>query len=694
MKKIIPFLGLMITVLVSNAIDIPPGGTNMINDAITNFTKIGSSAKVTVVDVEHELFSQALEVDVTANTANYWDVQLVFETNTALEEDDICLVSFWARTTMSGSEAGEGLLTAIIEHNETYAKPLSKTFAPGGEWTHFVYGFKSDMSLTADKHKAAFFVGYGVQTIQVADVQFLNYKKTLTLGDLPVMEVRYAGMEPDAAWRTEAAERIIKFRKGNVAVNLVDAQNNPVAGAQVSLKMKQHLFGFGSAIDGNHYLSNATYRNHIHELFNEVVFENDLKWRPWVTRSNHNYILRAIDSLDTRNFRVRGHTLIWPGWQYLPDYLQLYQDNAARLRLETMERIEEAAGFTKGRLVDWDVLNEPFTNHALQDVTGDEIMADWFKKTREVDPDVKLYINDYSILGNGGVNTNHQDGYFDIIQYIDEQGGEIDGIGMQGHFAELVTGIPKVFEILDRFSTFNKEIKITEFDINSLNDELKVNYTRDFMTALFSYPHVKSILSWGFWEGRHWKPEAAWYNLDWTIRPQGEIYKQLVFDVWWTPEQSKNSDASGSSDFGSCFLGNYDVEVNYNGTTFIKSVPVHFNMENEITINVDDLSVTAEGTQHSDTPVFTAAETYMELNGGKIRIYPNPAVTRLNIELTSQLQGNSRVTVTDVTGSRKLTRKMNLSYENVLELPQLKPGLYFLSVESGNRRFREKFTIK
>jgi endo-1,4-beta-xylanase len=290
----------------------------MIQDAISNYTKIGNAGTVKVVNVEHDQFTKALEVNITAQTTNYWDFQVVFKTNMALEEGDVCLVSFWARTTKSNSEAGEGVLTAIIEHNQTYAKPLSKTFSPGGEWTHFVYGFKSNMTLTADVHKAAFFMGYGIQTIQVADIQFLNYKKTLTVADLPVMEVRYAGMEMDAPWRTEAAERIEKFRKGNVTVRLVDAQNNPVNGASVSLKMKQHLFGFGTAIDGNHYLSNATYRKHIHELFNEAVFENDLKWRPWVNRTNHQYILTVIDSLSNRNFRVRGHTLIWPGWQYSP----------------------------------------------------------------------------------------------------------------------------------------------------------------------------------------------------------------------------------------------------------------------------------------------------------------------------------------------------------------------------------------
>jgi hypothetical protein len=321
-------------------------------------------------------------------------------------------------------------------------------------------------------------------------------------------------------------------------------------------------------------------------------------------------------------------------------------------------------------------------------------MADWFKRTKAVDPDVKRYINDYNILGNGGVNVNHQNGYFDIIKYIDEQGGEIQGIGMQGHFAELVTGIPKVFEILDRFSAFNKEIKITEFDINSINDELKVNYTRDFMTALFSYPMVKSFLFWGFWEGRHWKPEAALYNQDWTIRPQGEKYKELVFNEWWTPEQIQNSDATGNIGFGSCFLGTYEIEIEHGSNTILKSVPVHFNLDNEITINVDDLSVTAEGTQHTDTPVFTSAKSYKEENSSIMKLYPNPASGILNIELQGQKPGKSLVTVSDITGNTIMYRQMNLFFEKALHLPQLNPGMYFLSVKSGNQLFQDKFTVQ
>lgn len=694
MKNFILLFSLILFSNFSFSIEIPTGGTNMIDDAISNHTKIGSAGTVTVVNVDHAEFDKAIRVNVTTRPENYYNFQVQFKTNMALEKGDICLVSVWARTTKSGSEAGEGTFAAVIEHNQTYSKPLNKAFSPGGDWTHFVYAFEASESLSLEYHKAALFLGFSVQTIEVGNVQFLNYKKTKTINDMPVMQVTYEGMSEDAAWRVSAAERIEKFRKGNVTIKLVDENNNPVSNANVNLEMKKHKFGFGSAIDGNTYLSNTTYRNKIHELFSEVVFENDLKWRPWVTRASNAYILSAIDNLTSNGINVRGHCMVWPGWNTLPTFLKAYENNAPRLKQECLDHIETVGNFTKGKLVDWDVMNEPYTNHVLQDICGDEIMADWFKKAKEVDPDVKRYINDYSIIGNGGVDVNHQDGYFDIIKYIDDNGGEIDGIGMQGHFAELVTGIPRVIEILDRFATFNKEIKITEFDINSINDELKVNYTRDFMTVLFSYPHVKSVMCWGFWEGRHWRPEAAYYNKNWTIRPQGEMYKSLVLDEWWTKMQNAVSAADGETNFGDCFLGNYDIEVSIGGVDFTIKVPVHFNKENNIVINVDDKSFSIEGEEHAETPVFTSAKNISEVKENELKIYPNPASTHLNIEFSGFQKEDFQVQVINVSGKSVVQKQMNLTQSNLLELPNLKSGLYFLSVQSNNQRFVERFVVR
>jgi len=41
---------------------------------------------------------------------------------------------------------------------------------------------------------------------------------------------------------------------------------------------------------------------------------------------------------------------------------------------------------------------------------------------------------------------------------------------------------------------------------------------------------------WGFWEGRHWRPAAALWRKDWSIKPAGEAWVDLVFRQWWTDE--------------------------------------------------------------------------------------------------------------------------------------------------------------
>ena len=58
----------------------------------------------------------------------------------------------------------------------------------------------------------------------------------------------------------------------------------------------------------------------------------------------------------------------------------------------------------RGLLEDWDVLNEPYTNHQVQDILGDAEMAAWFQAAKESDPEARLFINDYSILSANGAD--------------------------------------------------------------------------------------------------------------------------------------------------------------------------------------------------------------------------------------------------------------------------------------------------
>jgi hypothetical protein len=64
---------------------------------------------------------------------------------------------------------------------------------------------------------------------------------------------------------------------------------------------------------------------------------------------------------------------------------------------------------------------------------------------------------------------------------------------------------------------------------------------------------------WGFWDGAHWKNNAPLFAQDWSEKPAGRAYRDLVLGRWRTAASGK-SDASGTFTTRG-FLGDYDVVV-------------------------------------------------------------------------------------------------------------------------------------
>jgi endo-1,4-beta-xylanase len=524
----------------------------------TTYQRIGTGT-LTTISVAGQPFTSGLRLVVGPNVNNAWDSQVKFPAVAGVEAGDVVLVAFYARTIASILETGEGGLNVVIEHNTTYAKEVYQKVNFGQEWKQYFVPVKIASALTTSQVTYAFHTGFPSQTIEFADVRFINYKQSLTLEELPVTEITYAGQDDDAAWRAPARERINQIRKGMAEVLVVDQAGQAVEGATVSIEMKRHQFGFGTAIPANRFMSNELFREKVLELFNEVVFENDLKWPQFNPYSTIN-IRKSLDTLDKHGIPVRGHNVIWPAWRWLPGSLRDLEHDPVALRVEIDKHIDEITQFSKGRLNDWDVINEPYSEKDIMAILGNEVMADWFKRVRQNDREVKLYLNDYGILSGGGINQVKQDSYYNLVKYIDDLGGGVDGIGLQGHFGGDLTPITKVYSILDRYAELGKEIKITEHDIDITQREVQAEYTRDFMTIVFSHEAVRSFMFWGFWENSHWRPNAALYDADWTIRPHGEMYKEMVFQQWWTPKIDTLTNEEGLVTFEG-FLGTYAYTV-------------------------------------------------------------------------------------------------------------------------------------
>lgn len=542
-----------------------PGVDLLGGASIEAFKVTGAAERVeaSVVDVKDQPFTKALRAKIKEKSQNLWDVQLSAPVKGEVRSGDVLLASFYFRTEYVPAESGEAETEINFELNhEPWDKSLTHSVRAGAQWKQMLVPFKANRNFKDGEAQVVFRLGYPPQTVEFADIKIENFKKELALADLPKTKGSYAGMEPDAPWRAKAEERIDKLRKADLTVRVLGSDGKAVSGAKVSAKLARHAFNFGTAAPAEYLLSGnrKQYQDILLEHFNMATLENDLKWEAladWNFKLDRG--IAGVDWLRERGLGVRGHVLVWPGWNEVPMALKRLKDDKPKLSAAVTEHITKMVTALKGRVEHWDVVNEPFTNHDILDILGYEVMVDWFKLARSIDPKPKLYINDFAILNGGGGTTAHRDHYEKMIQLLVDKGAPVDGIGMQGHFGSSLTSPDDLMSILDRYAKFKKEIAVTEYDVVIDDEELAGNFTRDFYTVLFSHPAVTTLIMWGFWDDNHWKKNAVMYRKDWSLKPGGQAYKDLVLGKWRTQAEG-TTDAGGQFKVRG-FKGSYDIEV-------------------------------------------------------------------------------------------------------------------------------------
>jgi endo-1,4-beta-xylanase len=76
---------------------------------------------------------------------------------------------------------------------------------------------------------------------------------------------------------------------------------------------------------------------------------------------------------------------------------------------------------------------------------------------------------------------------------------------------------------------------------------------------------MEAFITWGWWEGDHWRPNGAMMRKDWTPKPNYHAWRKLIYSDWWTKEQ-RTTDAAGMVKLRG-FLGDYRATVTVDGVT-------------------------------------------------------------------------------------------------------------------------------
>lgn len=389
--------------------------------------------------------------------------------------------------------------------------------------------------------------------------------------------------------RKQAAVDQLKITKEGFATKQVDLTSyeiedlsilfepDSIANATSLCKRYTNFFPIGAAIDGNSYRDShaAIWKEH----FNSMVCENEMKWdalEPQAGNFQFGTANGMVNAAIQNGMMVRGHCLVWfdqtPDWVFQGSKEQVLQ----RLRNHVTKVMQEF----KGRVYAWDVVNEAVIGYdaAGQDVgeelgsldhwgyrdskwyqiTGEDHIFEAFRTARKVDPDVKLFYNDF---------WNYLDEKRDfIISFVKKLQKEnlIDGIGLQCHLnispaQEKMSNqtVHQTVENLEKeiqeYAALGLDVHITELDIsiytrdyssddrskwyngNDLNEEyqdrLAARYREFFEMFRRNADKIQNVTLWGISDDNTWLSEFD----------SGRPDHPLLFDKQLQPKKAFNS---------------------------------------------------------------------------------------------------------------------------------------------------------
>ena len=517
-------------------------------------------------DNEDVPFSKAYRIQLN-EFGETWE-QLIWPSNqTPIEQGDMVLFSFYARSVVPQQEPGSAFSASSgMSTPHWYDLALLEMTSPPGEWTQYFFFGRAKIDHDVRRLFTAIFFSAFQKIIDVGGFVALNLGQGIQYADLPYNAITYVGREDDAPWREAAHERIEEHRKGDLTVSVVDHSGEPVVGAEIAVEMKRHAFEFGIApswmfniLEGPHW---DNYRKNMLSLFNAatsylMMGNDDYGW--YVQQDfRHSSILQS-EWLREHNMIINGGILIFPGWHNIPSLFRDLADDPEAFHtafihhLDTIVPIGRDLGFQT-----WQVINEPASSNDVMDILGDEVIIDWFEHTHALHPEAELSINEAGIIMGGGI-PNVQDNLERLIKLLQDANAPIHQVGFQCHMGSNLSSPDDVFEILERYAALGLNIHISEFDFNTDDEQAQADYTRDFMTILFSHPAVYNFTLHGFWEATMTIPKGALFRTDWTPKPNYYAYTDLVFNQWWTEGDGQTNEQGEFSIRG--FQGDYEITV-------------------------------------------------------------------------------------------------------------------------------------
>jgi endo-1,4-beta-xylanase len=279
----------------------------------------------------------------------------------------------------------------------------------------------------------------------------INNKAVATLRDIGSLSrslwFGLSATQPSDTWRLTQLKA--DMAQGVTVVNSQDTPNYAQSsdGLQEMARIKRPGFLVGAAVAPGPLVADTSYGTiALGGNFGQLTPENVLKWQfihPQPTVYDFQEADAIVDIAQKNKLAVHGHALVFgeanSAWvTQLP-----ISSTADKTHIEQImiDHINQTMRHFKGKILSWDVVNEPLADydtpagvdglrqHIWYKALGEQYIATAFTAARQADPQAKLFINEFGIEADDA----RWQTFLQLVTKLKMQGVPIDGVGFQAH---------------------------------------------------------------------------------------------------------------------------------------------------------------------------------------------------------------------------------------------------------------------
>lgn len=212
----------------------------------------------------------------------------------------------------------------------------------------------------------------------------------------------------------------------------------------------------------------------IKQQFSSITPENAMKMGPIHPEPDRYHWKDADDIVafgQSNGILIRGHNLCWhsqaPHWFFTDK--EGRQVSRAVLLGRLKQHITDVMTRYKGKIYVWDVVNEavPDTGKSIYrqskfyEIIGEDYIQKAFEYAHAVDPDAKLFYNDYNTE-----SAAKREKIYQLVKKLKDSNVPIHGVGLQGHWSVYEPSQAALEKSIEQFAGLGLEVQVTELDVS------------------------------------------------------------------------------------------------------------------------------------------------------------------------------------------------------------------------------------